>query len=99
MPERDKELDEVLAGIRRKRDEDIAALQSECERLIEIAEQRIREAIRFHGKKPCPKCKCKGVIQRLDSGHMWRFGLHEWIGCENCGGDEGETRGCGYVDA
>lgn len=95
---RDKELDEVLAGIRQKRDGDIATLQSECERLIQIAEQRITEAIRFHGKNPCPECDSTGAIAKWNSDIWRKFGLSTWTGCKNCGGC-GDEKGCGYVDA
>ena len=99
MPTRDKQLDDALASIRRIRDDDIAALQRECERIVELAGQRVIEAIRFHGKKPCSECAGTGVIQKWNPGYWHTFGLRSWKGCKNCGGDGGETKGCGYVDA
>lgn len=46
--------------------------------------------------RECPRCRGYGAIERLDSGHMRRFGLREWNGCQACGGSR-EVKGIGFT--
>jgi hypothetical protein len=76
----------------------IRALQRQAEKVLAELDDDIDAILSRHGKKRCPKCDATGAVERLDSGHMRKFGLREWNGCDKCGGDGKEKRGRGYVD-
>lgn len=75
---------------RRSTEEEDAVISKATEKLEEIhksARELINSILKNNKKTRCPKCDGYGKIERLDSGYMRQFGLREWNGCTNCGGD------------
>lgn len=89
-------LDDELVSIRQRTKTLLERLETEAQRIVAEEEQALRRAMALDGFTWCTLCNGTGAIERLDSGYMRRFGLLEWEGCPECGG-EGEKRGKGYL--
>lgn len=63
---------------------------------IKFTKEMIHRIIKESGRTVCPKCDGCGAIRRLDGSIMRKFGLRDWNGCANCGGDR-ETPGKGFI--
>ena len=96
-----KEIRKRMEAFRAQRDEAVLALQNrlqkEADDLTTMAESSIDELLASEGKMRCGRCGGHGAVERLDSGYMRRFDLREWNGCESCGGDGHEKKGCGFI--
>lgn len=91
-------IDDRLKDARLRAEKILQGLQMQAEETVAALGFEIDSILSHHGKNRCPKCAGTGAVERLDSGYMRRFGLREWNGCVNCGGDGNERRGRGYVD-
>lgn len=94
----DDALLEEIAAYRNRCQSEVAICHERIADLVEECERRIKKAIEESGRKLCPTCHGHGAIQRLDAGYMRRFGLREWNGCPDCGGDGHEVKGKGFVE-
>lgn len=72
------------------------SISGHVEDMLAHMESVVDLELRKHNKKRCGKCNGYGKIERLDSGYMKRFGMREWDGCSDCGGDH-EKSGRGFV--
>ncbi len=94
-------LEFTIGEVRKAAREAVEALQKrlsqEAEQLLSQAETKADEMLAAAGRIRCVVCSGHGAVERMDSGYMRRFGLREWNGCQNCGGDGNEKRGKGFV--
>lgn len=90
-------IEELVGDAQWKAELDLQALQEKANAVLARMEEEIDSIFSRNGVTRCPKCAGTGALERLDAGYMKKFGLQEWDGCKNCGGDGKEQRGRGYL--
>lgn len=95
-------LQEQIEGARRDCTRQLIDLRDKYEKDTDAATEllltRIESFCKLQGVTVCPKCQGIGREMRLDAGYMRRFGLREWDGCPECGGDR-DIEGRGFLIA
>lgn len=95
---KNEDLFEILEKIRDKADAGIELLRRKSVEIVDKMQKEIDETIKINGKHKCLSCDGTGAVERLNSGYMRKFGLREWNGCLNCGGNGNDKRGFGFID-
>jgi DnaJ-class molecular chaperone len=92
----DEEVSAALETMRAEAKKRLAALRLDAEGVVNTHHREVDVFLRTQERRRCLRCDGTGGVERMDSGYMRRFGLREWDGCPDCGGD-GEKKGKGFL--
>ena len=94
----DDELLSELDSIRRTAEARLDGLRKRSVEVVDELYEDLIHSIKSAGRIPCDVCGTTGKVARLDAGVMRKFGMREWNGCKNCGGDGNEVSGRGFLE-